>query len=113
MSSAAKPRPDHVVIGMDPHKRSATIEVTTADETGADGGRFGTDRDGNTAMLRYDGQWPERVWAIEGCAGDRQAPREPAPGRRCLRLPRRLRRGGEDAGSGRAPLVRARPPPGR
>lgn len=25
--------PDRVVIGMDPHKRSATIEVMTADET--------------------------------------------------------------------------------
>src|SRR3954467_6366089 len=32
-------------------------------------GRFGTDRDGYAAMLRYGRQWPERVWAIEGCAG--------------------------------------------
>jgi transposase len=54
---------------MDPHKRSATIEVMTADETVAGGGRFGTDRDGYAAMLRYGKQWRERVWAIEGCAG--------------------------------------------
>jgi transposase len=54
---------------MDPHKRSATIEVMAADETVAGGGRFGTDRDGYTAMLRYGRQWPDRVWAIEGCAG--------------------------------------------
>jgi transposase len=40
-----------------------------ADETVAGGDRFGTDRDGYTAMLRYGRQWPDRVWAIEGCAG--------------------------------------------
>ena len=58
-----------VVVGMDPHKRSATIEVMIADETIVGGGRFGTDRDGYAAMLRYVRQWPDRVWAIEGCAG--------------------------------------------
>ena len=31
------------MIGMDPHKRSVTIEVMTADETVVGGGRFGTD----------------------------------------------------------------------
>ena len=58
-----------VVIGMDPHKRSATIEVMTADENIVGGGRFATDGDGYAAMCRYAGQWPDRVWAIEGCAG--------------------------------------------
>jgi transposase len=58
-----------VVIGMDPHKRSATIEVMTADESVVGGGRFGTDREGYAAMVRYARQWPDRVWAIEGCAG--------------------------------------------
>jgi transposase len=57
------------VIGMDPHKRSATIEVMTAEETILGGGRFDTDRDGYAAMLRYAKRWPDRVWAIEGCAG--------------------------------------------
>ena len=33
---------DRVVIGMDPHKRSATIEVMTSDETIIGGGRFDT-----------------------------------------------------------------------
>lgn len=61
--------PNRVVIGMDPHKRSATIEVMTADEAIHGGGRFGTDRGGYAAMLRYGRQWPDRVWAIEGCAG--------------------------------------------
>ena len=58
-----------VVIGMDPHKRSATIEVMTGDETIVGGGRFATDRDGFAAMTRYAKQWPNRVWAIEGCQG--------------------------------------------
>jgi transposase len=60
---------DRVVIGMDPHKRSATIEVMTADEVVRGGGRFGTDRDGYAAMVKYAKKWPDRVWAIEGCAG--------------------------------------------
>jgi transposase len=54
---------------MDPHKRSATIEVMTAEEAIVGGGRFDTDRDGFAAMRRYAQRWPERVWAIEGCAG--------------------------------------------
>lgn len=66
MGTAASGR---VVIGMDPHKRSATIEVMTSDETIVGGGRFATDREGYAGMRRYAAQWPERVWAIEGCAG--------------------------------------------
>ena len=58
-----------VVIGMDPHKRSVTIEVMTASERVLGGGRFGTDVDGFAAMVEYVKQWPERVWAIEGCSG--------------------------------------------
>lgn len=58
-----------VVIGMDPHKRSVTIEVMAGDETVLGGGRFATDVDGFTAMCEYVAQWRKRVWAIEGCAG--------------------------------------------
>jgi transposase len=65
MSSKA----ERVVIGMDPHTRSATIEVMTADEAIVGGGRFGTDRAGYAAMLTYGRQWTDRVWAVEGCAG--------------------------------------------
>ncbi len=60
---------DRVVIGMDPHKRSVTIEVMAADETILGGGRFDTDAAGYRALLRYVRQWPQRVWAIEGCQG--------------------------------------------
>ncbi len=58
-----------VVIGMDPHKRSVTIEVMTADETVVGGGRFGTDLAGYRSMLEVVRRWPDRVWAIEGCSG--------------------------------------------
>src|SRR5262245_25538409 len=58
-----------VVIGMDPHKRSVTIEVMTGEESILGGGRYGTDQAGFTAMRRYVSQFPGRVWAIEGCRG--------------------------------------------
>ena len=58
-----------VVIGMDPHKRSATIEVMDSDETVLGRGRYGTDPSGYRAMLRAVRHWPQRVWAIEGCRG--------------------------------------------
>ena len=58
-----------VVIGMDPHKRSATIEVMTADEAVLGGGRYGTDVSGYRAMRRAVRRWPERTWAVEGCQG--------------------------------------------
>jgi transposase len=58
-----------VVIGMDPPKRSATIEVMAADETILGGGRFATDADGFAAMARYVSRFSDRVWAIEGCNG--------------------------------------------
>ena len=60
---------ERVVIGMDPHKRSVTIEVMTADEQVLGGRRFGTDVAGFKAMSEFVGQWPDRVWAIEGCSG--------------------------------------------
>ena len=58
-----------VVIGMDPHKRSVTIEVMMADETVLGGCRFATDKAGYANMLQYVRQWPDRVWAVEGCNG--------------------------------------------
>ena len=58
-----------VVIGMDPHKRSATIEVMNTQERVLDGGRFATDAVGYRAMLTFAKRWPERVWAVEGVNG--------------------------------------------
>ena len=58
-----------VIIGTDPHKRSATIEVV--DECGRvlASGRFGTDKTGYRDMLAEGRRFPDRVWAIEGCSG--------------------------------------------
>jgi transposase len=58
-----------VIIGMDPHKLSATIEVLDEQERVLDGGRYGTDRPGYKAMLAAGRRWPDRVWAVEGCNG--------------------------------------------
>ena len=55
-----------VIIGMDPHKRSATIEVMTSDEAVVGGRRYGTDVAGYRAMLAKARQWPERTWATGG-----------------------------------------------
>lgn len=64
---------ERVVIGMDPHKRSATIEVMTAREIVVGYGRFGTDEPGFAAMRDYvntiQPDTDRRVWAVEGCNG--------------------------------------------
>jgi transposase len=61
--------PVAVIVGMDPHKRSATIEVV--DERGQImvQGRYGTDNTGYAEMLQAGRRFPERVWAVEGCNG--------------------------------------------
>ena len=59
----------HVVIGVDPHKLSATIEVVDQDERRLGAGRFPTDQAGYAAMRTYAKVWPDRVWAVEGANG--------------------------------------------
>jgi transposase len=59
----------HVVIGMDPHKRSATIEIIDDRQKVLFAGRFGTDRDGYKAMLAAARKFSARTWAVEGCNG--------------------------------------------
>ena len=59
----------HVIIGMDPHKRSATIEVLDEQERVLAVGRFGTDRQGYRQLLAAGRKWPQRLWAVEGCQG--------------------------------------------
>ena len=58
-----------VIIGVDPHKLSATIEVVDRHEKLLGSGRFSTDQAGYTAMRTYAKTWPDRVWAIEGSNG--------------------------------------------
>lgn len=81
-----------VVIGMDPHKRSVTIEVMTADESIGHRGRYGTDEAGFTALLEQARAWPVRVWAVEGCngIGRHVATRLVAAGEQVLDVPPKL-----------------------
>jgi hypothetical protein len=58
-----------VIIGVDPHKLSATIEAVDDRERVLGGSRFGTDRGGYRQMLTVGRRWPERVWAVEGSQG--------------------------------------------
>jgi transposase len=58
-----------VIIGVDPHKLSATIEVIDAHERLLGSGRFTTDKEGFAAMRRQVEQWPDRTWAVEGSLG--------------------------------------------
>ncbi|WP_194818635.1 IS110 family transposase [Nocardia sp. XZ_19_385] len=58
-----------VIIGMDPHKRSATIEIIDLNGEILATGRYGTDNAGYNEMLTTAQRYNERVWAIEGCNG--------------------------------------------
>jgi transposase len=59
-----------VIIGMDPHKRSATIEVVDGQRgTVMSSGRFGTDKVGYQQLLLAGREYADRVWAVEGCNG--------------------------------------------
>lgn len=60
---------ERVVIGVDPHKLSATIEVVDQRENVLGSGRFTTDKAGYAAMRKYSSQWPDREWAVEGSLG--------------------------------------------
>jgi hypothetical protein len=70
----------HVIIGMDPHKRPATVEIIDDRQKVLSGGRFGTDRDGYKAMLSAGRKYTDRTWAVEGVQRHRP-PHRPAPGR--------------------------------
>jgi transposase len=54
---------EQVIIGVDPYKLSATIEVVDHHESLLGSGRFTTDQAG------YAKTWPVRVWAVEGANG--------------------------------------------
>src|SRR6476620_10179316 len=60
---------EKVIIGVDPHKMSATIEVVDGHERLLGSGRFRTDQAGYAAMRAYVKNWPDRIWAVEGSNG--------------------------------------------
>ncbi|MGA8211012.1 MAG: transposase, partial [Nocardioidaceae bacterium] len=59
-----------VIVGVDPHKKSVTIEAIDGQGKKLATGRFGTGNRDYQAMLGYVGQqWPRHRWAIEGAHG--------------------------------------------
>ena len=58
-----------VIIGMDPHKRSATIEVINEVGDVLMTGKIGTDQVGYAEMPAAGRRFSDRVWAVEGCNG--------------------------------------------
>ncbi|WP_433580540.1 IS110 family transposase [Nocardia brasiliensis] len=54
---------------MDPHKRSATIEIIDPAGAVLVTGRYDTDTAGYAEMLTTAHRYADRVWAIEGCNG--------------------------------------------
>ena len=81
-----------VIIGVDPHKLSFTIEVVDHQERLLGSGRFSTDQAGYRAMRSYVKTWPRRVWAIEGAngAGRPLAQRLVEAGERVVDVPAKL-----------------------
>jgi hypothetical protein len=79
-----------VIIGIDPHKRSATIEVIGQRERIQGKGRFGTDS--YQAVLTAGRQHADRTWAVEGCngIGRHVAQRLVADGETVLDVPAKL-----------------------
>ena len=59
-----------VIVGVDPHKKSVTIEVIDEHGTVLATGRFDTTSAGHQSMRKFvSGQWRDRRWAIEGANG--------------------------------------------
>lgn len=81
-----------MIIGVDPHKASVTIEVVDQHGTLAATGRFPTARGGYQALIRFVRQWPHRIWAVEGTggAGRPLAQRLVRDGERVLDVPAKL-----------------------
>ena len=83
---------EKVIIGVDPHKLSATIEVVDHHEKLLASGRFATDKAGYKAMRKHVAAWPDRVWAVEGSngAGRSLAQRLLADGEHVVDVPAKL-----------------------
>ena len=58
-----------MVIGVDPHKLSVTIEARDNREILRAVGQFATDGRSYRQLLEVARQWPERIWAVEGANG--------------------------------------------
>ena len=93
---------DRVIIGVDPHKLSVTIEARDTREILRATGRFGTDTRSYRHLLKVARQWPQRVWAVEGANGIGRplAQRLLADGERVLDVPAKLAARARVSGTG-------------
>jgi transposase len=93
---------DRVIIGVDPHKLSVTIEARDTREILRATGRFGTDTRSYRRLLKVARQWPQRVWAVEGANGIGRplAHRLLADGERVLDVPAKLAARARVSGTG-------------
>jgi transposase len=93
---------ERVIIGVDPHKLSVTIEARDSREVLRATGRFGTSTAGYRELLRAARQWPERIWAVEGANGIGRpvAQRLLADGERVLDVPAKLAARARVSGTG-------------
>jgi transposase len=93
---------DQVIIGVDPHKLSVTIEARDRREILRATGRFGTGIAGYRQLLGVARQWPARVWAVEGANGIGRplAQRLLADGERVLDVPAKLAARARVSGTG-------------
>jgi hypothetical protein len=84
---------NRVIVGVDPHKKSVTIEAVDEHGQVLATGRFATDSAGYRLMLKYvRDQWPHRRWAVEGAQGVGRplAQRLPARGEPVVDVPAKL-----------------------
>ncbi len=83
---------EKIVIGVDSHELSVTIEVVDHRETLLGSGRFSIDKAGYAAMCRYVAAWPQRTWAVKGSngAGRSLAQRLLADGEHVVDVPAKL-----------------------
>jgi transposase len=59
-----------VIVGVDPHKKSVTLEVVDGEGKKLATGSFGTENRDYKAMLGYVRRsWPDHRWAVEGANG--------------------------------------------
>jgi transposase len=93
---------ERVIIGVDPHKLSVTIEARDSQEVLRATGRFGTSTAGYRELLRAARKWPERIWAVEGANGIGRpvAQRLLADGERVLDVPAKLAARARVSGTG-------------
>ena len=94
-----------VVIGVDPAKRSHTIEAIDSHERVLAAARFDNSSVGYRQLRTMARQWPDRVWAVEGATGVglNLAQRLVADGERVVDVPAKLstRARAIDTGHGR------------